>query len=451
MQHRPHGRSRAISWRPTYGAGPIRGLFQDLGGGGLGSLFVVAGTGVYRNGVSIGAIPGTDLVRWAASSQQVVAVAGGYAYVWDGVTYPTFTQIAWTALPQVNDVAFLADRFVFVALGSNTWWYSEIFDATNVTGLDFASNENSPAPSIGVMVVDGQLAFFGGDNLEFWSPSADATAPFQPNSTGQYFRRGILARDTLAFCDNALFWVGENGVVYRTAGGVPERISSSSIEDKIRQCANPQAMSAFDVTFEGHEFYVLNVNGIGSYAYDISRIGSVTGAYGSSYGRGEWNEWSSYNWPQFRCRVAASFHVSGQSAPVTYVGDDSTGDVWGMQVGVWQDAAGPLIRKASAFVKIEEGRPRMDALVLHAVVGVGAAVDPGSLPVAEMRYSDDLGRTFSKWRAASLGAMGDYDARAYWTRLGQMRAPGRLIEVRCSDPVDVAFSHLELNPVRPAQ
>jgi hypothetical protein len=93
----------------------------------------------------------------------------------------------------------------------------------------------------------------------------------------------------------------------------------------------------------------------------------------------------------------------------------------------------------------------MDTLICHCVTGVGNPVDPGSMPVVEMRYSDDLGRTFSRWRASSLGAEGVYKARPYWQRLGQMRAPGRLIEVRASDPVDVAFSHLELNPLRPAQ
>jgi hypothetical protein len=93
----------------------------------------------------------------------------------------------------------------------------------------------------------------------------------------------------------------------------------------------------------------------------------------------------------------------------------------------------------------------MDALILHCVTGVGNSVDPGAAPIVEMRWSDDLGRTFSRWRAASLGAQGVYRARASWQRLGQMRAPGRLVQVRASDPVDVAMSHLELNPMRPAQ
>ena len=134
------------------------------------------------------------------------------------------------------------------------------------------------------------------------------------------------------------------------------------------------------------------------------------------------------------------------------MGDDTTNDVWSMQMGVYTDAGGPLKRQASAFIKIEEGTPRNTALVLHCVMGVGNAVAQGSQPVVEMRYSDDLGRTFANWRAAPLGPIGGYGPpRAMWQRLGNMRAPGRLVEVRCSDPVNVVFSHLELNPVAPAR
>ena len=135
---------------------------------------------------------------------------------------------------------------------------------------------------------------------------------------------------------------------------------------------------------------------------------------------------------------------------VVYIGDSVTNDLWQAQVGAWTDAGGPLVRRAFAFIKIEEGRPRMDGLVLHCVTGIGNSVAPGSNPLVEMRYSDDMGRTWSRWRAAALGAQGRYKTRVYWQRLGVMRAPGRLIEVRCAEPVDVAFSHLELNPLRPA-
>ena len=425
----------------NWGAGPIRGLFCQPGVFGSG-LFAVSKTTAYLNGSSIGTIPGSDIVRFAASPTQVIAVSSGVAWLYDGVANPTFTPIVNGVLPPVIDVAYLGDRFAFVAQGSDTFWYSELGDGSNELGLDFASNEDSPANTVGVAVLDDQLVFFGQDTAEFWSISSDANAPYTPNE-GRGFQRGCAARDTICFADNALFWLGNNRVVYRAANN-PDRISSSSIEDKLRQCPRLSACTAFVATFEGHEFYVLNIYGIGSFAYDISRIGTVESAYGDSYSRGEWAEWGSWGQTGFRGNLAATWN--GQ----VYIGDNATNDIWAATVGAWTDANGPLVRQACAFIKIEEGRPRMDGLVLHAVTGVGNAAPPGSNPVVEMRYSDDMGSTFSRWRSAPIGAQGAYGTRIYWQRLGLMRAPGRLIEVRCSDPVDVAFSHLELNPLRPA-
>ncbi|MGH7022119.1 MAG: packaged DNA stabilization protein [Caulobacteraceae bacterium] len=423
------------------GTGPIRGAYCRPGVFG-GALFIVSGTTIYMNGASVGALPGTDLVRFAASPSQMVAVADGAAYLYDGVTFPTFTLISNGVLPAVVDVAYLAGRFAFACRGSATWYYSEINDAGNENGLDLANNNDSAAPVIGVEALNDQLVFLTASTVEFWSPGSDPTAPFTPNE-GRGYQRGCAARDTVVFADNAVFFVGDNGVVYRTSN-TPVRISSSSIEDKIRQCADWSALSALVVTVEGHELYVLNLPGVGSYAYDISRVGTIQGAYGDSYNRGLWTEWSSFGNVGFRAQVSTV--VGG----ATFVGDATTNDLWKMQVGVWQDGADPLVRKASAFIKIEEGRPRMDGLVLHCVTGQGNAIPPGANSLVEMRYSDDQGRTFGRWRATPLGAEGEYITRAYWQRLGQMRAPGRLIEVRCSEPVDVAFSHLELNPLRAA-
>ena len=169
----------------NYGAGPIRGLYFDPAGGGAGSLFVVSQNTIYRNGGSVGTLPGTDLVRFAASPSQVVAVAGGYAYLWDGMAFASFTLIANNVLPNVSDVAYLAGRFVFTDTGSAQWTYSEINDAGNETGLDFANNNASAAPNLAVRVLNDQLAFFTTTNVEFWSPNGDtatdATTPFIPD------------------------------------------------------------------------------------------------------------------------------------------------------------------------------------------------------------------------------------------------------------------------------
>ncbi|MHB8529194.1 MAG: hypothetical protein ACYC8V_06745 [Caulobacteraceae bacterium] len=427
------------------GTGPIRGVF--LAPPGLGGMPIeISGTGIYNvfTGASLGTLPGTDMARFAASASQMVLVASGNAYLCDATTGGSFAPIVNAVLPPVSDVAYLAGRFVYPASGSNRFYYSEINDAANQTGLDFATNETLADVTVGVASLNDELVFFGTRHIEFWNTAADANAPFQPIE-GRGYARGCVAQGSIAYADNSLFWVGENRVVYRS-GNTPGRVSSNSIEDALRQCPSIGALTAFTATFEGHEFYVLNVPAIGSFAYDISRIGTTVSTYGDSYARGEWDEWQSWQKPTFRGRCALQLDHGHM-----LVGDDSTNDLWSMQTGIYTDAGGPMTRQASAFIKIEEGNPRCTALVLHCVTGVGNPVDPGSAPVAEMRYSDDLGRTFGDWRAAPLNPVGVYGPpRAMWQRLGVMRAPGRLVEVRCSDPVNAVYSHLELNPVRPA-
>jgi len=420
------------------GAGPVRGVFQAPPAFGLG-LFIVSGQSAYNvtTGAACGTIAGSDRVRWAASQSQMVLVASGVAHLYDGTR---FNPIVNPVLPPVADAIWLAGRFVYMAVGTNRFWYSEINDAANTSGLDFATAESSPDPNVGAAALADELVIFGQKTVELWSVTADANAPFAPN-IGRGFQRGCIARDTIAFADNALFWVGDNKVVYRVAS-VPSRISNSSIEDKIRQCADPTSLSAWAATFEGHEFYVLNIPGVGSYAYDLSRVGTQAQAYGDSYQRGEWQEWASWGRDHFRGQAACSVNDT------VYVGDDTTNDLWIMRTGAWSDAGGPFERRASAFIKVEEGTPACASLVLHGVVGQGLA--GGGAPSVELRWSDDQGRTFSDWRAATLGAVGAYYTRAFWARLGLLRAPGRLVEVRVSDPVNVVFSHLELNPARPA-
>jgi len=431
------------------GTGPIRGMFYQEGSFFGGTLIWVSGTNFYADTTLIGTIPGTDRVRFATSASQLIIVAGGIAYLWDGAyfgpltAHPSFVADG-SYLPPVIDVACLAQQFVFAMAGSIRFYFSAPNNAVNISALNFESKEIFPDPIVGLAVWNDALAVFGSQSVQFFSLSADPNAPFTPQ-LGQGFQRGCASRDAIAYADNALFWVGENRVVYRSAP-TPSRISSNSIEDKLRQCTNIAALTAFVVTFEGHELYVLNIPGQGSFAYDISRIGTTISTYGDSFSRGEWDEWQSWQHPTFR--GACGLMAKGTA----YIGDDTTADIWTMQFGVYTDAGGPMTRQASAFIKIEEGAPRCLNLVLHCVMGVGNPVDPGLNPVAEMRYSDDLGGSFSRWRQAPLNQVGNYGSpRCMWQRLGLLRAPGRLIEVRVTDPVNACFSHLELNASRPAR
>lgn len=425
------------------GTGPIRGVFRApplLGG----FLIAVSGTSAYRldTGASLGVVGGSGPIRYAFSRLQIVLISDGRAYLYDATTLGAFVQIVSATLPPVLDVVYLGTRFVYALVGSDTFYWSEPNDAANIDGLSFATAESYPDNIVGMAIWANDLVIFGDYSTETWQVTGDSASPFAP-IVGRYYERGAACRDAISFTDNALFWVGENRVVYRTEQN-PVRISSNSIEDRLRQCSDISSLTAYTVSFEGHELYILNVPGQGTFAYDASRIGVVPGSYADSATRGEWATFSSFNRTKFQ--GSCGFMVGS----TVYIGDDTSNDVWQMQVGAFSDGGKPMIRTASAFIKVEEGSPRCNNIVLHCVMGVGNRIDPGSNPMVEMRYSDDQGRTFCPWRAASLGLQGGYAKRAFWQRLDQMRAPGRLVEIRCSEPVNVVFSHLELNAARPA-
>ena len=273
------------------GTGPIRGIFNAPSGLAPSQVSVWETTAYDQSGNSLGPIPGTAMCRAASSGSQMVIDSDGTANLLGSYTGnpAVFQPIANGVLPPVHDVAYLAGRFVYPASGTNRFYYSEINDAGNELGLDFASNETLADVTKGVAVLNDELVFFGSQHAEFWNTSTDITAPFAPIE-GRGYERGCAARNAIAYADNALFWVGDNRVVYRS-GNTPDRISSNAIEDKLRQCGQITACTALVATFEGHEFYVLNAPGIGTYAYDISRIGTTVSTYGDSYACGEWDEW----------------------------------------------------------------------------------------------------------------------------------------------------------------
>ncbi len=173
------------------GAGPIRCLFPNLATYANNLGFVSGQTAYNATGSNLGTIPGTDLVRWAASRNQLVLVASGTAYLYNQYGDNLFTPIASSVLPPVRDVAWLAGRFVYVCQGSDQFYWSEVSDAANVQGLSFASNESGPDNTIGVAVLNDELVFFGQSTVEFWSPNTGA-GPTDPAFTpieGRGFQR----------------------------------------------------------------------------------------------------------------------------------------------------------------------------------------------------------------------------------------------------------------------
>lgn len=410
------------------GTGPNFGLFRGPGGF-SGDMFAATASAIYdvTTGANIGTISTADLVRTATSTDQRVFVAGNKAYLWDGTS---LAQIGIGVLPDLVDVLYFDSYFIYLTKGSGRFYYSQPNDAANIDGLNFETAEMLPDPLVAGLVNGDLLILFGALSTEIWYATGDPNTPFQ-RAIGRSYTRGCSSRNTVALADNAAFWIGDDRNVYRS-GYVPERISTHAVENALRACSDTTKCTAWSAIFEGHPWYVLNIFGQGTWCYDVS-----------AGDKGEWSRWETYGRPQdvFRGRTAAQ-----DDGPI-YLGDDTTNDIWVLTRGSYTDAGQPLRRIASAFAPVESGYPRCNRLTLTCAKGVGNSASAS--PVVEMRYSDDQGQSWSRWRMGSLGNVGQTKQRIYWQRLGKMRAPGRAFEFRCTDPVLAAFVDIEINGGRP--
>jgi hypothetical protein len=401
------------------GTGPVVGMYQGSGVFG-GDGFVVSGGELYQGTVLIGVVNRARLARFAALADQLVVVAGGNAYTWDGETLEVNVD---SDLPAVKDVATLGGRAYYLVDGSDRIYASDIGDAASVDALSFFTAESDPDPGVGLLVLYDELWVFGETTVEPFSQTGDPDNPLS-RSLGRRFNRGCAAQASIVAMDNSAFWLGDDRVIYRAADR-PLRVSDNHLEGLLRACDDIASVTAFKLLFEGHELYVVNIPDQGSWAYDVSnpKLG--------------WVEWASFGLGNFRC--AHGVIADGLS----YLGDRLTGKVWSVDPDAYTDGGEPveLVCAAAVTAGVQQWT-RCDNIVLEGAVGVGP--EDGSDPQVELRYSDDKGKTWSPWRARSLGTVGKYGQVVRWNGLGRFQRQ-RLFEVRSTADVLRSVAALHMN------
>lgn len=383
----------------------VRGLYREDGVF-AGDLFTVSGLALYRDAVSLGAVAGTDRPEWAYTVDGLFMLSGGIVYQYDGATLATdtFPDSALVAsIAQINSILVAVRQdtgTIYFRLPGDTVW----------NALDFFSAERRPDPVLAVRVLGDTLWAFGSATIEPFVPTGNAAVPFQ-RLDGASINRGIKSRDSICQLDNTLFFTGEDNIDYRLEG-VPIRISDHGIEERIQASATA---SAFTYSWQGHTFRVLGL-ATETLVYDVA------------------GGWANY--------------THGESPfPSLGIYDGETTYVGGTKVWTLDDVAeddGTAMERVFTAVIPAEKPASVNALQISLSPGVTSVTDEPA--IIQMRWSDDQGRTWTDWKDASSGFGGDYRKRVIYRRLGMVDAPGRVIEVRQTDPVIVRFSGCDLNP-----
>jgi len=413
----------------TAGAGPIRGVFQRKGLFGDDAIVVSAQT---VNRVSTSAVVTGltgSLVGWnridmdggqnlESDPVDEVRIATG-----DALYLVTATSVAAEVLPDgVGAQSVMFNNGLWVASVAETGRALIKLPGEPWAMLDSVVAEKSPDNLEAVRPLGDLFILLGAASVEGWQQTGLADPPIK-RVAGQSFPIGCLARDAAKVVGTSLLFVGSDFSVYEYTT-FPQVISDFGLSEQIR-LTEPSKIRAWSFTTDQHTYYILRLGNRGTWVFDlISR---------------KWFNWSSYGEDYFKP------HLGAQIGGMALAASDEDGTIWKVDADALTDAGQPIERRFTGYVPLKGSWAIVDSVSLHCAVGVGLVSGQGVEPKVGLRYSTDQGKTWSPWMFEDLGAMGQYETRVIWRRLGRIDAPGIYFEWIVTDPIEVRVSDARMN------
>jgi hypothetical protein len=357
--------------------------------------------------VPLGAIPDDPRPTIAGDFGVVTITAGGKYFVYDGTS---ITEPTAGAFSDFGAVEFLAGYTILTERNGRRFQWSAIGDPTDLPGLNFATAETRDDILIRPLAIDGNLWLFNSTSIEIWGPTGLGNEQAFVR-VGPVIERGLAGFGLLAKIPGGAFFVGDDGIAYLNGGTTElQPVSTPAVNEAI---AAELPTAAFYYEAAGHKFCVLRFAGRPAWVFDLStglwheRAEGVEGAWGA----------------QFAARAFGAWYVAGFGGEIRRLGR------------IARDADGPLIRRAVSRPMVAEGNRIVARQVT--VLGQTGRTDLGRPASVQMRVSRDGGMTWGEFRTASLGALGQYQARAIFRSLGQART--FTAEMRVTDDAEIVL------------
>jgi hypothetical protein len=412
--------------------GPIRGIDVNYVAGQTSpsSVFGVLGniTFQYLNGVLFYNYPnyltsstfGTSTGRVSIVNDGInIGIADGQTgYYAPNGTPSQMQPITDVDFPQTTpSMCILASRTICVDpafVGRFRW--SAAGDITTWDPLSFATAESNSDSLTAVFEANGELLLFGTQTIEFWGATGDTDVFRRIGSSGA--QCGTEAIDTIRKVGNRVMFMGREQVgtqgVYLLDGYQPRRVSTPDVDNDIQSAA--ATATATVVSWKGHTFYLLNLPSK-TWAYDLRD--------------GTWSIWQSAGsrfYGQYQAQFGLNSFVSSYIDNALFVLTD----------GLYTDDSNIMVREVTTRHVINNlDRMTCYELVVDAEMGVGAYQFQGSDPQIMLTISKDGGHTFGNEMWTTLGALGSYQTRAIWRRLGLSR--DWVFKLRITDPVKLVL------------
>ena len=414
-----------VPWDTTHGGpgaigtGPIWAMNDDMPG----RIYVVSGTHAYRLSFPLGggttvedlgdvgsADAGTgswnSFVTIAAGPTACVICVAPRAYTCGHDVGTPLNQIGGDVFAGASSVAYSDGYFAFSSPGNTAQWFiSRLLDPTDFDALDFAFSDAVPNVIRRVVGHRNQIWTVGEAGFEVFYDAGSSGLETTPGTSFFPFRRaaggvidgGTVSPMSIARADNSLWWLGIDGLVYRSNGYNKQRVSTHAIEAII--ATNVNGLYGMTHPYRGHWFYSFTTLDNRTLVYDVA-----TGVWHerstSTNGSGPWQ-------PLSAAVDTNSIHLFG---------DRTTGMLYTM--GNQATDAGVGVLRQATFPPLWADTRRAFCSRIEVEMECGGAESPG--PVT-LEWSDDGARTWGPTRTMSAGVPGDTRHRVYTTRLGSFR------------------------------
>ncbi len=407
----------------TVAQSPGRGLFAT--GGLTNRLFGVIGFKLYeytsdgvahdRADVDADAYPATFATNGIAGNQMMVTSGGSlYVYNFADDSVAKITTFSGASVP-IRQVTYLTDRFIALDATASQYYWSALSDGTSWNLGNTTIRTTAPDPWVSMSVILGRLWLLGTLTYDVYAPTDNPQDPYQP-IPGAYGEQGCAAPFSLVNVDSTLVWVGQNangrGVIWRSNGYAPERISTHAVEFAIQGYSTISDAVAFAYQDQGHSFCVINFpTANATWVYD-----TTTGLW---HQRGYWDSVHS-TFLAYRVQYFASAFNEN------FAQDRSTGTLYTMSITDYSDVDGSVIRRVFRSPHQWDGdainQVRCPDIQIDMQTGIGLS-GAGTPPQVMLNWSSDGGLSYPTelTQAASAGSIGQYGTRVIYTRLGEFR------------------------------
>jgi len=441
---RPLSSQRTVNWYPQaskqpkepFVLMPFAGLLKIGQVGGIDRgfhrmsevLFQVKGASLYEiNSFGLhtlrGTINGTDRCIMADDGFNlfIVSSTGVYQYQSDTNSVTTVTD---TNIVGAQSVDFINNQFIYTKPRFST--ISNVGDGATANGLNVIGEETEPDDMVRDFVFDEIIYRFGVRSIVSWYNSGVGNPPIE-KLQGRIFQVGLGAIHSVVRTDDAMYWLGDDARIYRSAAGAKQVVSTDPISNEIAGYSKYSDAVGSTFTISGKNFYCITFP-----------TGNKTFILNESLGELGWAELSSGN-NSDRYQGNSFIECYGK----TFVADEKNGNVYILDLNTYTNNGVSIRRErvtdsvSGDLVGSKGSRIQMSKAKFIMETGVGLMSGQGDNPRIMIEYSDDGGRTFRHGSWPRVGRLGEFALQVEFYNLGSFY--DRIFRISTSDPVNYSI------------